>query len=207
MALIPTREREVVRAVAGLVDCNPFLPARIDLERRALGSAFAPATAVWHAAVDAVRSDPNAPRLRALVERVAGDLQRRLVAGSRATPEELAAYRAAVFYLLFQRYEDDWYAMIETAESGDARGARVSWYGRFARDLAHFFSSLPGPPADPAHLFAYGYQARRAFHHIFRQIFGGSLPAARLRAAVWQSIFTHNPGRYREQLYPQAAWS
>src|SRR5690606_28962135 len=33
-----------------------------------------------------------------------------------------------------------------------------------------------------------------------RQIYGGSPPAARLRAAVWQSIFTHDPPRYRRAL-------
>ncbi len=206
MALIPRRGRDVVHAVAGLADCNPFLPERIELERRALGRALVPLTTVWHAEGDAVLADPNGPQLRALVERTAADLQRQLAAGARATPEEIETYRAIVFYLLFQRYEDDWYAMIESADADTAtRGGRVGWYGRFARDVTHFFSRLPGPAADTAHLFAYGYQARRAFHYIFRQIFGGSLPAARLRAAAWQSIFTHDARRYREHLYTRMA--
>ncbi|MBM4266713.1 MAG: sigma-54-dependent Fis family transcriptional regulator [Deltaproteobacteria bacterium] len=42
---------------------------------------------------------------------------------------------------------------------------------------------------------------RRAFHHTFRQIYGGSMPAARLRASVWQSAFTHDGPRYRRALY------
>ena len=71
--------------------------------------------------------------------------------------------------------------------------------------MAHFLSVAPvpadGEPVDPAHLFALGFQARRAFHHIFRQIFGASLPAARLRARVWRSVFTHNVRRYRTVLY------
>ena len=36
---------------------------------------------------------------------------------------------------------------------------------------------------------------------MFRDIIGSSLPAARLRAAVWQSIFTHDMRRYRRTLY------
>ena len=34
-----------------------------------------------------------------------------------------------------------------------------------------------------------------------RNILGGSLPAARLRAAVWQAIFTHDMRRYRRGLW------
>ncbi|MDH3599365.1 MAG: sigma 54-interacting transcriptional regulator, partial [Candidatus Tectomicrobia bacterium] len=54
---------------------------------------------------------------------------------------------------------------------------------------------------EAAHLFACFFQVRRAFHHIFRCIVGGSQAAARLRAAVWQSIFTHDMRRYRRALY------
>src|SRR6185503_12223975 len=52
-----------------------------------------------------------------------------------------------------------------------------------------------------AHLFACFYQVRRAFHHIFENIVGRTLPAARLRAAIWESIFTHDMRRYRRSLY------
>ena len=65
------------------------------------------------------------------------------------------------------------------------------------------FGRLPSAvehPDDP-HLFACFFQIRRAFHYIFRNILGGSLPAARLRAAVWQSIFTRDLRRYRRTLY------
>src|SRR5262249_10255024 len=49
--------------------------------------------------------------------------------------------------------------------------------------------------------FACFRQIQRAFDQIFRDIIGGSLAAARLRAAVWQSIFTHDMRRYRRTLY------
>ena len=54
---------------------------------------------------------------------------------------------------------------------------------------------LPRAPSRD-HLFALGYQIRRAFENTFRGIYGGSMPAAELRAAVWQSIFTHDMERY-----------
>jgi transcriptional regulator with GAF, ATPase, and Fis domain len=106
--------------------------------------------------------------------------------------------------VLFQRFEDDWFALIETPAAAGEHRAPSGVFARFTRDLAHF---LPAParsgaePPDAAHLFALGYQARRAFHYVFRYIFGGSLPAARLRAAVWQSVFTHDAAAYRAELY------
>jgi transcriptional regulator with AAA-type ATPase domain len=201
MTLVHESERDVVRAVAALVECNPFLPERVALERRALGRAFVPAAVVWHADVDMAALNPNAGPLRQLVEGLGTQLRQRLAAGASATPAEMADYFGVVLYLLLIRYEDDWYALIESAP---ARSKRVSCYGRFARDVAYFFGVVPAAgtvePVGPAHLFALGYQARRAFHYIFRQIYGGSLPAARLRATVWESIFTRNVRRYRAML-------
>src|SRR5581483_12417684 len=54
---------------------------------------------------------------------------------------------------------------------------------------------------DAPHLFACFFQVRRAFHHIIESIIGSSLAAARLRATVWQSIFTHDMRRYRRTLF------
>lgn len=51
------------------------------------------------------------------------------------------------------------------------------------------------------HTFACYYQIVRAFHHIFEQIIGNSRPAARLRAAGWQSVFTHDMRRYNRTLF------
>ena len=50
-------------------------------------------------------------------------------------------------------------------------------------------------------MFACFFQIRRAFDLVFRHIIGASRPAANLRAAVWQSIFTHDMRRYRRSLY------
>src|SRR5260221_4568128 len=135
MALIRKSERAVVSALAALVDCNPFLPERVELERRALGSAFVPVSAVWHADgadTDLAALNPNTVPLRPLVVDVGTTLRERLAGGTRATAAELDEYYRVVLYLLFQRYEDDWYAMMESGPSpGPGAGRkRVTWYGR-----------------------------------------------------------------------------
>jgi transcriptional regulator with PAS, ATPase and Fis domain len=50
-------------------------------------------------------------------------------------------------------------------------------------------------------MFACFFQLRRAWHNIYDNIIGGSMASARLRAAVWQSIFTCDMRRYRRALY------
>jgi hypothetical protein len=202
--LIEESERAVVESIAALADCNPFLPERLDLERRALGDAFVEGTAVWHAEADLDVVNPNVVGLGRVVDELAPRLRERLAAGVRAGDEDLRQYEAVVRYLLFQRYDPEWWGLIARGDAGERTTTRQSAYARFAADVAHFLE-IPGArfpfETGAAHLFAWGFQVRRAFHHTFRQIFGGSLPAARLRAAVWQSIFTHDGRRYRRSLH------
>jgi transcriptional regulator with PAS, ATPase and Fis domain len=73
-----------------------------------------------------------------------------------------------------------------------------------AADFEHFFAieGVEFPfDLDPAHTLAWGFQIRRAFHHVFFQIFGSSMPIAELRGNVWRAIFTHDVERYRRSLY------
>ena len=101
--------------------------------------------------------------------------------------------------------------MLRFFEALPALAAKASrqafgFYAAFLRDWNHFFDlpdgRLPGG-YEPAHTFACFSQLARAFLQIFTYIIGSSLSAARLRAAVWQSIFTHDMQRYRRALYAQ----
>src|SRR5262249_20872470 len=109
-------------------------------------------------------------------------------------------------YLLFTRCADHLYDLVAAGANANPATKRV--YERFAADVRHFLA-LPGVraavPADPAHLFAVAFQVRRAFHHTFRQIYGGSARAAQLRSAVWESVFTSDRRRYLRSLHGRMA--
>jgi transcriptional regulator with AAA-type ATPase domain len=192
--LVAPDERRFASTMSALLGCNPFLPERIELERRALGSDHVPTGWLWHA-VSAAPS-PNLLRLRERVEALAGKLRADFTAGPASTDADRALYEDLVIYLLFERYEDDLYRLV--TEPGTST-ARVGAYSRFEADVRHWLGG--DVTAEAPHLFACFFQIRRAFHHIFRNILGGSLPAARLRATVWQSIFTRDIRRYRRGLY------
>jgi len=210
MQLLQAAEFAVADTVARLLDCNPFLAERVELERQALGPAFVPTGPVWHSAGDAWISNPNTPVLRERLESLVAAVHPRLAtAAAGATSAELDAWRSTVFYLLWLRYEDDLYDLIEPPAAANGAGADSraapprarTLYDRFARDVATLLAPLPGPPPDTPHLFAVAFQARRAFHFTFRKIFGASRPAARLRAAVWNTLFTREPARYRRSRF------
>jgi len=198
MALLTDRERDFATAVSGLAYVNPFLPERIDWERRALGDEHAPSDAVWHAGTGEVGANPNELRIAERATALAETVRERLAKKGRATPTELELHQDVVAYVLYYRYQDRLYRAID----GEGR-AGFAFYGDFAADCERFLAPAGGarPRLDAAHLFACCYQVRRAFHYIFRSLIGGSMPSARLRAQVWQSIFTHDLRRYQRALY------
>jgi transcriptional regulator with AAA-type ATPase domain len=205
LAFLNRGERVFLGAVAKLGYCNPFLPERIDYEREALGRDFHEAEPVWSLRVH----DPDAPhanvlkiveRLEALVRRV----RERLESGRDASGDDLVLYESGALFLLYHRYNDRFdRAIVRPLDRKRGHGP-FDFYSEFLRDWQHSLqvSGITLPTAGQApHLFACFFQLRRAFHHIFSNIIGGSMAAARLRANVWQSIFTHDMRRYRDGLY------
>jgi DNA-binding NtrC family response regulator len=205
MAFLTADERSFLREVSQLGYCNPFLPERIEYERAALGPDFVEGEPVWSMRVD----NPNAPltnnaKIAERVETLVLKLRECFASGTTAADQDLTLYEDAVLFLLFHRYRNHFDEVIVRA-TGQKRGReRCGFYTEFLRDWEHFFHianvTLPVQHEAP-HLFACFFQVRRAFHHIFESIIGSSMAAARLRAAVWQSIFTHDMRRYRRSLY------
>ncbi len=205
MAFVNGNEQALLQAVSKLGYCNPFLPERISYEREVLGADFVEGEAVWSLRVD----DPSAPRANntAIAERVAGlveKLRERLSSGTHAIAKDLELYEDAVLFLLFHRTQVHFYSLIMQSQQQRPVTKRLGFYNEFLHDWEHFFTiptvTLP-VVYDAPHSFACFFQVRRAFHHIIESIIGSSLAAARLRAAVWQSIFTHDMRRYRRTLF------
>ena len=200
MSIWTTSERTFLEAVGRLAYENPFLPARIEHEKAALGKDYLAGGFVWSAPVDdpdAVR--PNVWRVVEKLEPLVANSRERLSHCDAITPGDAAIYEDAVHHLLYQRY----YPELVSSER-----TRWNFYKKF---LEHwdFYFSIPGKrfetESQPLHLFACFYQIQRAFHHIYEGIIGNSHPAANLRASVWQCIFTHNSRRYRRSLYNRMA--
>jgi DNA-binding NtrC family response regulator len=206
MPLMTAAERGFARAISKLVFANPFLPERIDAEREALGRDFIATRSVWSARAQEEDS-PNLPALNARAQALADALRERLAKGTAPRADEPSVYEDVVLYVLYSRYFPDLHRLIVDPSNATAR---LPAWPRFVRDVEHYLavSQRSGDGAlpvavreDPTRLIAFFFQIRRAFHLTFSAILGGSLPAARLRAAVWQSIFTRDLRRYRRALF------
>ncbi len=201
MPIFRPEERQVVESLGRLADCNPFVPEFVDWERSVLGAGHEPEGEVWSHRAAGAGESPAFAKLGAVAERVARRAREQLLRSKAATLEERTSYARVAIFVLYQRCAD----LLHELHLEPARGRRrVAGYQQFRRDLDHFLD--PGrfritQPVDAAHLFACFFQVRRAFHLIHRYIVGASRPAARLRATVWQSIFTHDVQRYWRALY------
>ena len=210
MAVFSAEERKFADALSRLAYANPFLPERIELEREALGSEFDDPLPVWSRQVGLADDRPNVRKLAARVEPLADKIREKLSSGTKANDADLVLYEDLCSYLLYYRYWPDLSKTVETALRAPTAShpRRVVFWKKFLADFGHYLE-LPGRKLpsrlEAGHLFACFFQIRRAFYHIFEFLVGGSLPAARLRAAVWQSIFTHDMRRYRRTLSSKGA--
>ncbi len=205
MAFLSRDERCFLTAVSQLAYCNPFLPERSALEKAALGDEYGEGEPVWSLPVD----DPERPRenvwrIAARLDPLVEQLRSRLIEGATAHDDELRLYEDAIIHHFYDRYYSRFFDLSFGKDSLAPRAARWGFYRDFLLDWRRFFDldGVQFPTRhEPAHTFACFRQIQCAFEQIFRDIIGGSIPAARLRAAVWQSIFTHDMRRYRRTLY------
>ncbi len=203
MAFLSAQERAFLEAVTGLAYSNPFLPERTRFERAALGADYVESEDIWSLSVDEPeRPRANIWRIAERLEPLAEQLRRRLISSVSPPEQDLALYQEAILQLLYQRFYSKGGAdpLVRSRPPGRL-GA--SPYAEFLTGWRHFFETGIHFPShhQPAHIFACFHQIQRAFNHIFRDIIGASLPAARLRASVWQSVFTHDMRRYQRTLY------
>lgn len=199
-ASLTPRERAFAAVIASLNQANPFTTERIAYEKQALGDGFLDERADWNLSGPGLGVHPNVTRLQheaaALVARVSGAWP----SSGGMTKEDRQLYAQVVVFWLFHQYVPVFDAAIRCAGAG----AKVDFYAGF-RAQAEKHLALPGldylEEMPVPHLFACLFQVRRAFHHIYQSLIGASAPMARLRAAIWQSIFTHDIRRYQHTLY------
>jgi len=204
MALFSDAERTCAEILVDLSYCNPFLPERIEYERAILGEDFIETDGAWHKHVEEEAERPNIELLTQRAKVLADGARDRLVAEKRLGEIERELYGDTVLYYLFNSYTLPFSEYVIDAERGSASDNAVAQlYGRFQEDVIHYLG-IPGATfslGETDHMFACFFQLRRAWHYIYDNIIGGSIASARLRAAVWQSIFTCDMRRYRRALY------
>ncbi len=205
MSRLADDEHHLLRSLSDLTYCNPFLPERITLEQAVLREAYTPEALVsWSRTAGADRIErPNVAAITSLAGELVERLATRQSREGSLGGEDAVLYDDAVTYTLYYRHIVSIPKELVYPQRGDRRVAKVwkEFGGDRDRLLAHLDGSQRAQLSSSEHLFACLYQVRRAFDGIYSCLIGDSAPATRLRAAVWQSIFTHDLRRYRRLLY------
>ena len=191
-------DRWFAERVAQLSISNPFLPARLELEQALLGDDYESPGRVWHAR-EGVEPLPNVSRLQSILEEKVPLWLDELLERSEVSERELRLYRDVAWYALYNRWQAE---LMELAVDGDPTWRVLLWpsFERSYEALLPRELRLPGEISADL-LLALFFQIRRAFHFIFRSLYGSSLPVARLRSEIWHSVFTKDMRRYRLGLY------
>jgi DNA-binding NtrC family response regulator len=210
MALLSPSNWRSAEAIARIGYVNPFLPERVELERRALGARYREEGPI-------IRARPgervenlfgNVPAMRERAEWLISEIRRRISDGVPANREELLVYENLSLYGLYAKYMNSLDGLVTRSMMRQGATEKVSFWEEFEAEFERLFH-LPGHELpsrhDPRVVFAGFFQIERAFTHIYGRILGGSMPAARLRAAVWQSIFTSDMGRFIRSLHQSMA--
>lgn len=196
-------DRCFAEAVSRLAYANPFTAERVEWERQALGPVFDERESDWNRLPGAVGESRNVDRI---VERALTLAEEAVTCWRELPPRDQELYRDLVFFGSFHGLLEDFSTALERAIERGSGLERMRSYDRFSRQLHHFFGEpmrIPGYAGDDRmpHLYACFFQIRRAFLLIFRYIVGRSEASTRMRARVWQSIFTHDMERYQRALY------
>lgn len=203
-SLLSAEERRFASVISQLIHCNHFLPERIELEKAALGDAFRPHQAAWNLDAQSGGEHPNVARLNQIAEALMHSIRSRLDShrANRVSPDERALCEDLVAYVMYRRCRGPFCDLLNTTAK-PLHQRQATFYDRFEQDMRNALKPLrqnPIPSEEVALGFALLFQVERAFYNIFSCLIGTSPALARLRAAVWQSIFTHDMRRYRRGL-------
>lgn len=208
MAVLSSVEWRVADAIASIGHTNPFLPERLEIEKRALGKAFVAIQPVVQFRPDRNLRDvfPNIAPMRLITEQLITKVHAKWKEGEKLSERERDIYESLAYYLLYSRYmgtiNERPLGGFHVRQKADV----ISQYDVFAQDYQYLLEPLKASenhPIDCPTLFAGLFQIERAFYHIFRHIIGTSSVAAKLRASIWNSIFSHDMRRYMKFLYQQ----
>ena len=197
--LFTKSERKFAETVSRISFGNPFLPQRVELEKVALGKQFDSMTRTfWSWTLDDEVDRPNVVQLTKLVNDLTKKLRGKLADGEVASQNEMELYDDMALYVLYYEHFVD--RNVEVLFDTDETQA----YEKFATSFEYWMriGELKSPSYNQSsHVYAYLHQLKRAFFNIFHCVIGRSQPIAKLRARIWQSIFTHDMRRCRDALY------
>ncbi len=200
-------DRHFARLITRVTLANPFLPERVRWEREALGLPPAEEMDSWQPGGEEGWNRPHVARLIPMIAAALKQLPQRgtemmLEPRTPGTETDGMLLRNMVSFYVYNQFAADLDAHLRARQQG--RNPSIAFYHRVTEEYSRLLHVNPEKPETRRELaleFALFFQARRAFTTINNTLIGDTPAMARLRAALWQSIFTHDMSRYLRSLY------
>ena len=186
---------------AQLAYANPFLPERLNLEGNILGNERREKHQAWHIGMNPEGQRENLQLLKNKAEVLVNEWKKHLKDDSDLERTKLATH--TTLYYLYEELSVAFETFIHATPKERQQQSKklyLTFLGLYEQHLPPWMTQ-DDPALKPSHLFACFYQLRRAFMNTFRFIAGSSDPIIALRAAIWESIFSHDRQRYQKFLY------
>lgn len=165
---------------------NPFSDARVEIDRKIIGAS---ANASWDQMLD--------PLFRALGDNIQEleDVRKWLSAGEGSA--EARTLGVCVLFYVFTEYQARFDGLIEAQISAGEAEIKAPFAFQCFEKLQHYGFSR----AEACRYVGMFYQIRRAYYFISRGLVGESTCMKKLRARLWNNIFTHNISWYEQGLW------
>ncbi|WP_136078595.1 sigma-54-dependent transcriptional regulator [Pontiella desulfatans] len=174
------------KMVAEAAFSNPFSDKRVEIDRQIVG---ADDTVHWEATLE--------PLLRKLGEHIRSLEKAGGIVINRDGNEEVRAIAVSILFYVFHRYMERFDSLIvEQVKAGD-ESCRAPFAYQCLEDLTRYGFEH----ADACRYVAIFYQVRRAYFFISKGLVGESPCMKRLRAQLWDNIFTHDISWYEGCLW------
>ncbi|MBR5024900.1 MAG: sigma-54-dependent Fis family transcriptional regulator [Victivallales bacterium] len=203
LTLFSQTEMAQIKLIGKLIFTSPFSAERTEIEKKLLGRKHIGLYQVWHSLNGELSVNKNLPAIFNLCNHlVEKGLAKWADVMATADKTLLDDWDMLALYWLFGKYNTPMTDNIYLGTAAETENAQL--YDDFNDDFNRVIL-LPNRPYPsifrPEEIFALFHQIHRAFNYIFDFIAGGTMAAANLRTAIWQSIFTCDLYRYYRQLF------
>ena len=132
------QDKEFLRIISALAECNPFLPRRFELEKAALGKDYKDVGLVWSHQIN----DNIHYNVIRIYDKVSGMLPTVFEdVKSGANKEETDLYIDFILYFLYEKYRDPLTEIATRSRLSEGNPA-VYFYDDFQSDFHHYFSVI-----------------------------------------------------------------
>jgi transcriptional regulator with AAA-type ATPase domain len=177
---------DIFRQMESAAFTNPFSDERVEIDREIVG---APEGASW--------DDMQEPLFQTLEKSIQGLENMKGLVVARESDADARAVAVSVLFYVFYQVQDQFDALIEEQIAAGETLCKAP----FAFQCLEKLAGYGFPRSEACRYIGIFYQIRRAYYFISKGLVGDSSCVKKLRAQLWDNVFTHDISWYERCLW------